>query len=93
MALRLLKSCVCVRIGFGDDENHPLCEDRPIKQLVADNDDDGEDDNGIVLESPSHFFKLALDPERMEAIAFILSNATHCCPNKAIERPCNRLFW
>ena len=53
----------------------PLYQDRPIKQLVADNDADGEDDNGILVDVPSHFFKLALDPASMEAIAFILPNA------------------
>ena len=53
----------------------PLYEDRPIKKLVADQDEDGEDDNGILVEVPSHFFKLALDPMKMEAIAFILPNA------------------
>lgn len=53
----------------------PLFEDRPIKKLVADKDEDGEDDNGILVDVPSHFFKLALDPVQMEAIAFILPNA------------------
>ena len=53
----------------------PLYETRPIEKLVADQDGDGEDDNGIVADVPSHFFKLALDPVAMEAIAFILPNA------------------
>ena len=53
----------------------PLYEGRPIDQLVVDEDDDGVDDNGIVVDVPSHFFKLALDPASMEAIAFILPNA------------------
>ena len=52
----------------------PLYEVRPIKQLVSDKDGDGSDDNGILVDVPSHFFKLALDPRRMEAIAFILPN-------------------
>ena len=53
----------------------PLYEGRPIETLVVDEDDDGVDDNGIVVDVPSHFFKLALDPASMEAIAFILPNA------------------
>ena len=53
----------------------PLYQDRPIQQLVADNDGDGEDDNGILVDLPSHFFKLALDPTAMEAISFILPNS------------------
>ena len=53
----------------------PLYEGRHIDQLVVDEDDDGVDDNGIEVDVPSHFFKLALDPASMEAIAFILPNA------------------
>ena len=53
----------------------PLFEDRPIEKLIGDNDGDGKDDNGILVDVPSHFFKLALDPARMEAIAFLLPNA------------------
>ena len=33
------------------------------------------DDNRIEVDVPSHFFKLALDPGSMEAVAFILPNA------------------
>ena len=32
------------------------------------------DDNGVLVDLPSHFFKLAFDPARIEAIAFILPN-------------------
>ena len=52
----------------------PLYETRPVNQIVYDKDGDGEDDNGIVIDVPSHFFKLAVDPGHMEAIAFILPN-------------------
>ena len=52
----------------------PLYEDRPIKKLVYDSDGDGMDDNGVLVDVPSHFFKFALDENRMEAIAFILPN-------------------
>ena len=52
----------------------PLYEDEPIPQLISDDNGDGEDDNGILVDVPSHFFKLALDPLRMEVIAFILPN-------------------
>ena len=52
----------------------PLYETRPVTKLSADKDDDGADDNGVLVDVPSHFFKLALDPKRMEAIAFILAN-------------------
>ena len=52
----------------------PLYEARPIYQLVSDQDGDGVDDNGILVDVPSHFFKLAFDPQRIEAIAFILPN-------------------
>ena len=50
----------------------PLYEERPIKQLVYDKDGDGVDDNGVLVDVPSHFFKFAFDPVRIEAIAFIL---------------------
>ena len=53
----------------------PLYEARPIDKLVVDEDRDEVDDNGIEVDIPSHFFKLALDPGSMEAIAFILPNA------------------
>ena len=52
----------------------PLYEERPIKQLVYDKDGDGVDDNGVLVDVPSHFFKLAYDPTRVEAIAFLLPN-------------------
>lgn len=52
----------------------PLYETRPVTQIVYDKDGDGDDDNGIVVDVPSHFFKLAVDPGHMEAIAFILPN-------------------
>ena len=57
----------------------PLYEDRPIKKLVYDGDGDGKDDNGVLVDVPSHFFKIALDAKRMEAIAFIL-------PNQVLEK-------
>ena len=52
----------------------PLYEDESIESIKYDRNDDGEDDNGILVDVPSHFFKFALDPNRMEAIAFILEN-------------------
>ena len=52
----------------------PLYEERPIEQLVYDKDGDGVDDNGVLVNVPSHFFKLAYDPARVEAIAFLLPN-------------------
>ena len=52
----------------------PLYEERPIEQLVYDKDGDGDDDNGVLGDVPSHFFKLAYDPTRVEAIAFLLPN-------------------
>ena len=52
----------------------PLYEGQPIKQLVYDKDGDGIDDNGVLVDVPSHFFKLAFDPARIEAIAFVLPN-------------------
>ena len=51
-----------------------LYEGRERHGLAVDMDGDGVDDNGIVVDVPSHFFKLAFDPGRMEAIAFILPN-------------------
>lgn len=32
------------------------------------------DDNGVLVDVPSHFFKFALDANHMEAIAFIFPN-------------------
>ena len=52
----------------------PLYEERPIEQLVYDKDGDDVDDNGVLVDVPSHFFKLAYDPARVEAIAFLLPN-------------------
>lgn len=52
----------------------PLYETRPIGKLINDQDGDGLDDNGVIVDVPSHFFKLALDPLRVEAIAFVLPN-------------------
>ena len=52
----------------------PLYEGRPIEQLVYDKNGDGVDDNGVLVDVPSHFFKLAYDPTRVEAISFLLPN-------------------
>ena len=52
----------------------PLYEARPIEQLAYDKDGDSVDDNGVFVDVPSHFFKLAYDPARVEAIAFLLPN-------------------
>ena len=52
----------------------PLYEERPIEQLAYDKNGDGVDDNGVLVDVPSHFFKLAYDPARVEAIAFLLPN-------------------
>ena len=52
----------------------PLYETKPIRKLEFDADEDGKDDNGVLVDLPSHFFKFAVDPVRMEAIAFILPN-------------------
>ena len=52
----------------------PLYETRPIERIVYDGNGDGEDDNGILVDVPSHFFKFAVDPNAMEAIGFILPN-------------------
>ena len=51
-----------------------LYEKRPVEQLVFDGNGDGVDDNGILVDVPSHFYKIAVDPTAMEAIAFILEN-------------------
>jgi len=53
----------------------PLYETRPIEELAYDEDGDGEDDNGILVHVPSHFFKIAYDPRRVEAIGFLLPNS------------------
>ena len=52
----------------------PLYENNPVLQLIYDEDGDEEDDNGILVDVPTHFFKAAFDPLRVEAIAFILEN-------------------
>ena len=52
----------------------PLYEKRPVERLVNDNDGDGVDDNGVTVAVPSHFFKLAIDPLTVDAIAFVLPN-------------------
>ena len=52
----------------------PLYEARPIERLAYDKDGDDVDDNGVLVDVPSHFFKLAYDPARAEAIAFLLPN-------------------
>ena len=52
----------------------PLYETRPIATIAYDKDEDGKDDNDILVNVPSHFFKLAIDPSQMEAIAFVLPN-------------------
>ena len=49
----------------------PLFETRSIEQLAYDK--DGVDDNGVLVDVPSHF-KLAFDPMRIEASAFIPPN-------------------
>ena len=52
----------------------PLYEGRPVEPLEFDGNGDGVDDNGVLVDVPSHFYKLAVDPIAMEAIAFILKN-------------------
>ena len=52
----------------------PLYETRPVEQLTYDENSDGRDDNGVLVDVPSHFFKFAFDSNRIEAIAFILPN-------------------
>lgn len=52
----------------------PLYETRPIPRIAYDGNEDGVDDNGVLVDVPSHYFKLAVDPDRMEAIAFVLPN-------------------
>ena len=52
----------------------PLYELTPVEKIEYDRDRDGKDDNGILVDVPTHFFKLAYDPHKVEAIAFILPN-------------------
>ena len=52
----------------------PIYERRPVPRLSYDRNDDGEDDNGILVDVPTHFFKVAFAPRQVEAIAFILEN-------------------
>ena len=68
-----MRQWACDR-GVLDVVTGPLYEEQPIEQLVYDKDGDGVDDNGVLVDVPSHFFKLAFDSARIEAIAFILPN-------------------
>ena len=52
----------------------PLYERTPVERIAYDEDGDGKDDNGILVDVPTHFFKFAYDPHSAEAIAFILPN-------------------
>ena len=52
----------------------PLYEVNSVEQLMNDANGDGIDDNNILVDIPTHFFKLAFDPISVEAIAFILPN-------------------
>ena len=52
----------------------PLYDQVSNEKLMYDRNGDGRDDNGILVTVPSHFFKLAYDPHKKEAIAFILPN-------------------
>ena len=52
----------------------PLYERTPVECIAYDEDGDGKDDNGILVDVPTHFFKFAYDPHNVEAIAFILPN-------------------
>ena len=46
----------------------PLYERKPVEN------GDGQDDNAVTVAVPSHFFKFAIDPVSVEAIAFVLPN-------------------
>ena len=74
---RKMRQWACLR-GMLYVVTGPLYETRPIARIAYDKDGDGNDDNGILVAVPSHFFKLAIDPRQMEAIAFVL-------PNKSLE--------
>ena len=50
----------------------PLYELTPVARIAYDR--DGKDDNDILVDVPTHFFKFAYDPHKVEAIAFILPN-------------------
>ena len=52
----------------------PLYDLTPVERIAYDRDGDGKDDNGILVDVPTHFFKFAYDPHNVEAIAFILPN-------------------
>ena len=52
----------------------PLYERAPVERIAYDENGDGKDDNGILVDVPTHFFKFAYDPHSAEAIAFILPN-------------------
>ena len=52
----------------------PLYERPRIERMESDTDGDGEDDNGILVDVPTHFYKAALDPATMDVIAFVLEN-------------------
>ena len=52
----------------------PLYERGSTEQISDDLDKNGVDDNGILVDVPSHFFKFAFDPNAVETIAFILEN-------------------
>lgn len=52
----------------------PLYERKPVERISYDKNEDGMDDNGILVDVPTHFFKFAYDSHKVEAIAFILPN-------------------
>lgn len=70
---RKMRRWACMR-GTLHVTTGPLYEARPIRRISYDKNGDGIDDNGILVDVPTHFFKLAVDPARMESIAFILPN-------------------
>ena len=51
-----------------------LYELAPVERISYDWEGDGTDDNGILVDVPTHFFKFVYDPHNVEAIAFILPN-------------------
>lgn len=52
----------------------PLYEGERVDKLVRDSDRDGVEDDGITVSVPTHFFKIAYDEAKKEAIAFLLPN-------------------